>query len=262
MVFGHSSPCSRCSPHPQRMVWGSCRDLRLRQQWQGMVLGKLCPNHSFALGSANPAQLLSIPCCWPTQYHLQTAPALGKGQMVHRGERRTWALAVEERHQDWHSTQERPWCRHGWACQADRERHRTPITIPWLYPNFWGLGVITHKAPLKATQVGACRCRLHCLTQLWCTAWRGTDLHNSSSEADRYYNQQIMITSILQAGIQWPHESSPSDRMNQTLNDSEKLEVPGIEAAGVHHTEAAVSALSKWFTNNCFNCWTAKKSLP
>lgn len=54
-----------------------------------------------------------------------------------------------------------------------------------------------------------------------------------------------MITSILQAGKQWPHESSPSDRMNQTLNDSEKLEVPGIEAAGVHHTEAAVSALSK-----------------
>lgn len=82
-------------------------------------------------------------------------------------------------------------------------------------------------------------------TQLWQTAWKGTDLHNSSSEADRYYNQQIMITSILQTGKQWLHESSPSDRMNQTLNDSEKLEVPGIETAGIHHTEAAVSALSK-----------------
>lgn len=61
------------------------------------------------------------------------------------------------------------------------------------------------------------------------------------------------------SGKQWPHDSSPSDRMNQTLNDSEKLEVPGIETAGIHHTEAAVSALSKWFTNNCFNCWTVKK---
>lgn len=118
MVLGHSSPCSHCSPHPQRMVWGNYRDL---EQWQRMVLEKLCPSYSFDSGSTYPVQLGSTFCCWLTQCHLQTAPALGKGQTVHREEGRTWALAVEEQHQDWYSTQERPQCRYGWACQADRE---------------------------------------------------------------------------------------------------------------------------------------------
>lgn len=132
MVLGHSSPCFCCSPHPQRTVWGNCRDLELRQQWQGMVelwleeLEELCPSHSFDLGSDCPVQLLSVLCCWHTQCHLQTAPALGKGQTVHRGEGRTWALAVQEQHQDWYRTQ----CRHGCACQADREALQTPIMIP------------------------------------------------------------------------------------------------------------------------------------
>lgn len=40
--------------------------------------------------------------------------------------------------------------------------------------------------------------------QLQRTARTLTSPHNSSSEVDRYYNQQIMIASILQAGKQWP----------------------------------------------------------
>lgn len=67
----------------------------------------------------------------------------------------------------------------------------------------------TQSFSLDASQMGTCR-RQQPLqapwfpSQLWHTAWTLTDPHNSSREADRYYNQQIMITSILQAGKQWP----------------------------------------------------------
>lgn len=133
-VLGCSSPRSCCPPHPQGIMWGSCEELQPTQWQQGAVLGVLCLDRLFSLGSADLPQLLSVPHRPCTLCYLQTAPALGKGQMVHReegaegeapslGRRRSSTMAGT-------ALRGRPRRRRGWACQADSKGHPTPIAIP------------------------------------------------------------------------------------------------------------------------------------
>lgn len=195
MVLGHSSLCSCCSPHHQRMVWGNYRDLELRQQWQGMVLEKLCPSHSFALGSTYHVHTLlpthsgspaDSSCPWKGTNGAQRGkqdPSSGSGGLVqHSGEAMVQA---------WLGL---PGSQRG----APNSHHDTIIISRFLMAGSDHTQSVSQCCPSGSTSLPA----LFFSTQLWRTAWGGTDLHNSSSKVYRYYNQQIMITSILQVGKQ------------------------------------------------------------
>lgn len=84
--------------------------------------------------------------------------------------------------------------------------------------------------PLSAAQLGvSCHHFLQAplfATQLWHTTQTLTNSHNRSSEANRYYNKQIMIAFTWQAGRQWPKRISPSDVM--AMNYGEKWEALGL----------------------------------
>lgn len=84
----------------------------------------------------------------------------------------------------------------------------------------------------KATQLGAChlqRCRLHCFP-FSCSTQHGHELTHTIAQV----RQTDITTSRLwshlfyKQGNNGQNESSSSDMMNQTLNDSEKLQVPGL----------------------------------
>lgn len=73
------------------------------------------------------------------------------------------------------------------AAKAGRDKYIKLLSVAQL-------GVSCHQllqAPLFATQ-------------LWHTTQTLTNSHSRSSEANRYYNKQIMIAFILQVGRQWP----------------------------------------------------------
>ena len=121
----------------------------------------------------NARPLLATALCY-----LQTAPAPGKGQMVHGGE---GAKGEGPKLQQWRSGTTphvgRPRCRHGWACQADRggapDSHQDAMVIPT--PREAERDVYT-KPPFstrpKWEHVVAGACRLHC-SSLRCGAEHG-----------------------------------------------------------------------------------------
>lgn len=267
-VLGYSSPCFHCPPHPCGAAAESCSPCSSDREWcwgamsQSPLVSEQCQFPTTPVCS--PLLMWSVlpadsSCPWKGTNTAQRGRSRG---------RRTWLQQQGKGTGAGTALVGRPWCRHRWAHQADSEGHPTAVTIPRWYPSPQRLGgMCTQSLSLSTTQAGA-RCH-QCSQaplfpiQLQRTVRTLTDTHNSSSEAERYYNQQIMITSILQMGKQWPKWIKP------IWHDESDTEWQGeigsawlTNCAGVHQSEAAVSAMSKWFANNCFNLWTVKKVCP
>lgn len=212
-----------------QILWDSCRDLQPQQQRHRDAVLHTPPfffsRQCQSFMTCAPAQCL-VPPCWCKLWDLQTTPALGEQHAWRRGSRgsRTcppaWRPMLKGK-ATVEAQQGPPGCRDGCqtlthiidtvAAKAGRDKYIKLLSAAQL-------GVSCHQllqAPLFATQ-------------LWHTTQTLTNSHNRSSEANRYYNKQIMIAFILQVGRQWPKWSSPSDMMNQALNYGEKWEAPGL----------------------------------